>query len=34
MKIFEIESKLFTVLKKIDENTSHEDIDIAHRPGK
>ena len=30
----ETESKVLTVLKKIDENISHEDIDIAHRLGK
>jgi len=30
----ETESKVLTVLKKIDENTSHHDIDIAHRLGK
>ena len=27
----ETESKVLTVLKKIDENISHDDIDIAHR---
>jgi len=30
----ETESKVLTVLKKIDENISHDDIDIAHRLGK
>ena len=30
----ETESKVLTVLKKIDENISHHDIDIAHRLGK
>jgi len=27
----ETENKVLTVLKKIDENISHDDIDIAHR---
>ena len=30
----ETENKVLTVLKKIDENISHDDIDIAHRLGK
>jgi len=30
----EIESKVLTVLKKIDENISHDDTDIAHELGK
>ena len=30
----ETENKVRTVLKKIDENISHDDIDIAHRLGK
>jgi len=32
--IAEVESKFLTVLKKIDENISHQDIDVAHRRGK
>jgi len=32
--IAEVESEVLTVLKKIDENISHEDIDVAHRLGK
>jgi len=32
--IAEVESKVLTVLKKIDENISHQDIDVVHRPGK
>jgi len=32
--IAEVESKVLTVLKKIDENISHQDIDVAHRLGK
>jgi len=30
----ETESKVLTVLKNIEENISHDDIDIAHRLGK
>ena len=29
--IAEVESKVLTVLKKIDENISHQDIDVVHR---
>ena len=32
--IAEVESKVLTVLKKIDENISHQDIDVTHRLGK
>ena len=32
--IAEVESKVLTVLKKIDENISHQDIDVVHRLGK
>ena len=32
--IAEVESKVMTVLKKIDENMSHQDIDVVHRLGK
>jgi len=32
--IAELESKVLTVLKKIDENISHQDIDVVHRLGK
>jgi len=32
--IAEVERKVLTVLKKIDENISHEDIDVVHRLGK
>jgi len=32
--IAKVESKVLTVLKKIDENISQEDIDVAHRLGK
>ena len=31
---FLFESKVLTVLKKIDENISHQDIDVVHRLGK
>jgi len=30
----EVESEFLTELKKIDENISHQDIDVAHRLGK
>ena len=29
-----VESKVLTALKKIDENISHQDIDVVHRLGK
>ena len=32
--IVEVDSKVLTVLKKIDENISHQDIDVVHRLGK
>jgi len=32
--ITKVESKVLTVLKKIDENISHQDIDVVHRLGK
>jgi len=32
--IAEVESKVLTVLKKIDKNISHQDIDVVHRLGK
>jgi len=32
--IAEVESKVLTVLKKFDENISHQDIDVVHRLGK
>ena len=34
MKTMLRQKKVLTVLKKIDENISHDDIDIAHRLGK
>jgi len=32
--IAEVERKVLTMLKKIDENISHQDIDVVHRLGK
>jgi len=32
--IAEVESKVLTVLKKIDEDISHQDIGVVHRLGK
>jgi len=32
--IAEVESKVLTVLKKTDENISHQDVDVVHRLGK
>jgi len=32
--IVEVESNVLTVLKKIDENISHQNIDVVHRIGK